>query len=60
MILTMDSEKNIMLQIVGNRIGEQIIIVINQISKLIIEKLLSKLGELFTITVQQNNNKLIL
>jgi|GEM_PF-7099503 len=49
-----------MLQIVGNRIGEQIIIVINQISKLIIEKLLSKLGELFTITVQQNNNKLIL
>ena len=60
MILTMDSEKNIMLQIVGNRIGEQILIVINQISKLIIEKLLSNLGELFTITVQQNNNKLIL
>jgi len=49
-----------MLQIVGNRIGEQILIVINQISKLIIEKLLSNLGELFTITVQQNNNKLIL
>ena len=49
-----------MLQIVGNHILEQIIIVINQISKLIIEKLLSKLGELFTIKVQQNNNKLVL